>query len=122
MVTLIGRRELLKDDIDLRTVACLSADVLPCNLAFLVHNEHRRTRNTFSWMKDAVLTNEILVDIRKNGVRQAQFRRDFLTVGGTVRTQGYHLCAQALDLGVIFLQLTELRAAKPSSLSPIKDD
>jgi len=72
-------------------------------------------------MKDAVLTNEILVDIRKNGVRQVQFRRDFLTVGGTIGTQGYHLCAQALDLGVIFLQLTELRAAKPSSLGPVED-
>jgi hypothetical protein len=122
MVTLIGRRELLKDDIDPRAVACLSADVIPCNLAILVHDEHRRTRDTLGWMKDAVLTNEVLVDIRKNGVRQIQFRRHFLTVGGTVRTDGDHLGAEALNLGVIFLQLTELRAAKPSSLSPVKDD
>ena len=71
-------------------------------------------------MEYAVLSDEVLVHIRKDGIRQAQLRGHLLTIGGTIRTNSDHLSTETLDLRVIFLQLTELRAAEPSSLRPVK--
>jgi hypothetical protein len=72
-------------------------------------------------MEYAVLSDEVLVHIRKDGIRQAQLRGHLLTIGGTIRTNSDHLSTEILDLRVIFLQLAELRATEPSSLGPIKD-
>jgi len=72
-------------------------------------------------MEYAILFDEVFVYVRENGVGQIQLRGDFLSIGGTIRTDGYHLSTETLDLRVIFLQLAELRATEPSSLSPIKN-
>jgi len=72
-------------------------------------------------MEYAILSDEVLVHIRKDGIGQIQLRGYLLTIGGTIRTNSYHLSTETLDLRVIFLQLTELRAAEPSSLSPVED-
>jgi hypothetical protein len=72
-------------------------------------------------MEYAILPNEVLVHIRKDGIGQIQLHGYLLTIGWTIRTNSYHLSTETLDLRVIFLQLTELRATEPSSLSPIKD-
>lgn len=72
-------------------------------------------------MEYAILSDEVLVHIRKDGIGQIQLRGYLLTISGTIRTNSYHLSTETLDLRVIFLQLTELRATEPSSLSPIKD-
>jgi hypothetical protein len=112
---------LLKDGIDRRTIAGLATDVLPCNLPIFIYNEHRRARDAFSWMEYAVLSDKVLVHIRKDGIRQIQLPGHLLTIGGTIRTNSNHLGTETLDLRVIFLQLAELRATKPSSLSPIED-
>jgi len=45
-----------------------------------------------------------------------------LTIGRGICTHCNHLRPEALNLRIIFLQLAELRAAEPSSLSPVKDD
>jgi hypothetical protein len=72
-------------------------------------------------MEYAILSDEVFVHIRKDGIGQIQLRGHLLTIGGIIRTNSYHLSTETLDLRVIFLQLAELRATEPSSLSPIKD-
>ena len=72
-------------------------------------------------MKNSVLPDEILVNIRQYGECQIQLTGKLLTIGGAIGANRNHFGAQIFDLLVSFLQLTELRAAVPSSLSPIKD-
>ena len=73
-------------------------------------------------MEHPVLPDEIFVDIGKDRIRQAQLGRYLLTIGWGICTHCDHLCPEAFNLLIIFLQLTELRAAEPSSLGPVKDD
>ena len=73
-------------------------------------------------MQHPVLPDEIFVDIGKDRIRQAQLGRYFLTIGRRICTHCDHLRPEAFNLLIIFLQLTELRAAEPSSLGPVKDD
>ena len=122
MVTLFHGGQLLQDGIHWGSIAGVGSDVLPNNLSGLVYDEHGRTRNPLCRMEYAVLLDEVLVYVRKDGISQLQLRGHFLPVGGTVCADRNHLGAETLDLRVVCLQLTELRAAKPSSLRPVKDD
>jgi hypothetical protein len=122
MVSLFCGAKLLKDRFHGRPVGRFAPDIFPYNRSLLVHDEHGRTGDTLGRMQHAVLPDEILVDVGKNRVGEIQLRCYLLTVSGRVGTDGNDLSAEILDFRVIFLQLTELRAAEPSSLSPIKDD
>ena len=105
-----------------RTVAGLLTDVAPNDLPCLIHQKHGRAGDPFLRMQNAILANEILEHIRQDRVAQLHFRSDLLTVGGRIRADRNHFSAQALDFLVIVLQLTELRTAEPSSLSPVEDN
>lgn len=73
-------------------------------------------------MQYAILPDEIFVDVRKNRVGQIQLHCDLLAVRRGVGTNRNDLRAETFDLRVILLQLTELRATKPSSLGSVKYD
>ena len=120
MVPLFYGGELLKNGIDGRPVAGFGSDVLPHNLSVLINHEHRWTGDTLDGVEYAVLSDEILVDVRKDWESQIQLRRKFLTISGRICTNCDHLGTETFDPRVIFLQLAELRTAKPSSLGPIK--
>ena len=122
MVPLFHRRHLLKNRIDSRPIRGIVSDVFPNDLPLLIHKEHGRPRDAFGRMEDSVLLDEVFVNVGKDRKAQVQFRRHLLSVGRTVGTNGNHLGPEGLDLRIIFLQLAELRAAEPSSLSPVENN
>jgi hypothetical protein len=73
-------------------------------------------------MEHAVLFDEVFVDVREYRITQVELGRNLLAVRGRIGTDRDHLGAKRLNLWVCFLQLTELLAAEPSSLSPVEDN
>jgi hypothetical protein len=112
----------LEDGVHGRTIARILPDIRPDDPALSIDQKHGRARNLFLRMQDLILLDVVSINIRQNRVRQFHFGGESLTVRGRIGTDCDHFRAEALDLSVICLQLTELLATEPSTLGPVKNN